>query len=197
MGGDPLACAPSEPLVRWGHATAGGVSPTSLCGFSAHPLPQSLAEGLLSLGPISPSRARCRCSMQSRWGAGGCGSCFACSQIGGSTQICTSAVASEFLAGRSHCWLWPGLLKLWFNSTCVSVLLAGRLLFHLVEVGEPGAHLSLIILISEGAPTLFHVAAAQWPPALQPCPLCSCCRDVIPQAHVQRQSRAFPVGAEG
>lgn len=73
-------------------------------------------------------------------------------QKGDLTQICTNAAASDFLAGRSHCWLWLGLLKLRFNSMRVSVLPAGRHLLRLAEVWGPGACLSLTTLIGEGHP---------------------------------------------
>lgn len=117
-------------------------------------------------------------------------------QKGASTRICINAVANEFLAGRSHRWLWLGLLKLWLNSRCASVLPAGRHLFHLEEVWGLGACPSLTTLIGEGASALFHMAAARGPPALPPCPLCcgAVPKPMLPQARVQRQSRVFQGG---
>lgn len=93
-------------------------------GHDSHLFLQPLAEYLLSLGSVSPPQAWCYCSLWSCWEWGDVGAVSLATQKGDSTQICTYAVASD-LACRSHCWLWLGLLKLWYNSTCVSVLHVG------------------------------------------------------------------------
>lgn len=120
-------------------------------------------------------------------------------QKGDSTQICTGAVASEFPAGGSRCWLWLGLLKLRLKSRCVSVLPAGRDLFRVAEVWGPGARPSLMTLISEGAHALFHVAAGG-PPALPPCPLLllqGCAQARAPAGMCPAADQGFPGGGRG
>jgi len=83
----------------------------------------------------------------------------------------------------------------------VFVIPAEGHLFCLAEVWGPGTHLSLTTPIGDGVPALFQVAAAQGPPALAPCWLCSCCRAVseptLLQAGARRQSSVFPAGQRG